>query len=1600
MRNFYWRYAILIIFGIFSFGILQAQLNASFSALITAGCSPLLVQFTDESSGNPTEWFWDLGNGSTSTLQNPGVIYVNPGFYTVKLRVKNAGGLDSLIRTNYIAVSSKPIVAFDAQNKIGCAPLTVSFQDLSNPFSGNITQWSWDFGDGNTSALQNPVHTYITSDTFTVTLTVTNSSGCRQTLQQRDFVQVFFTPKASFDYDYTSVCKPPALVNFTNTSKTRPGTRWQWQFGDGAGSTQFSPVHNYLTSGNFQVTLTATSASGCSDTSRTVISVGSAKANFNASSNSCVNENIIFSDTSTPAAINGYWDFGDGTFDTGLIVQHRFIAEGIYQVSYTAEFGACTNIIRKNIRVTNKPQAAFTVNGNNASCDPPLTVSFKNNSTGATNYRWDFGDGTTSTGLNPSHTYTQTGNFTVTLIAINANGCSDTIKQAGLVKLGPPEIIEFETLPTSGCVPVTVQLKAKVISPEPIASWFWTMGDGTTSTAQSPVHTYATVGNYSVRLIVTSTSGCADTLFMADAVLAGNKPRAQFTAEPRSGCADTLVMFTDTSKGNITAWEWSFGDGTTSTEQNPAHIYTDTGYFTVQLIVSSNGCYDTIVKTDYIYTLPPVAKFKKIIPCSNPYNIRFIDSSIAPQTWYWDFGDGTTSTDQNPTHLYADTGTYQVSLRVTNGACDYINTEEVKVIDEKPGFDYRPLQTNYCKYDTVQFNVTNYNPFNILAFNWDFGDGFSSGFSALYDTVLHAYTAAGVYYPELLVRDINGCVDTIRNGIAITIYGPQAGFSNPPGGCENTLVVFTDETISDGLHPVNKWIWDFGDNTTETLTGPPFQHLYTATGEYDILMKVYDTNGCMDSMIKTKGVEITDPIANFGAENILSCTGYRVQFLDSVNAISPVYFWDFGDGNTSKNPEPKHIYQAEGIYTVKLKITDVYGCPDSLIKLNYITIADPVAQFSLSDTLFLCPPATVQLTDESLNTTELFWDFGNGNTSSEQDPAQIYTQPGEYTVSLIATGYGTCYDTLAKRMVLSGPEAVLSYSPKQGCNPLEVKFEANARNTVKYIWDFGNGATEISTVDSIIYRYSQTGIYTPRLVIEDGGGCQVPVINPDTIRVTGADAFFSTTTTSVCDSTLVIFSQSSVAFEDKIIAYKWFFGDGDSADVANAQHFYTDTGSYTARLIVRTETGCEVVKDSVLNILFDRTPQIIPAVTPGACLGLPILFNATDTENTGVAWKWKTGNGDSVMQKQMVYLYKQPGIYDVSVIATSAQGCMDTAYEQVIIYALPQVKTIADATICKGNTILLPATGALSYEWRNTIALSCTDCDAPLAAPIVSETFYVTGTDQQGCKAIDSVTVFVITPQKLIPPPADTICIGNSVKATASGTDLYAWEPPIAISNTGIPDPVFSPQTTTTYKVTGTDRLGCFKDSGDFTITVYPVPTVAIPQSLITVNAGESYTPAVVNSSDVVSWQWSPPMGLSCTDCKEPVIQPKGEGTYTLTVKNEGGCINTANITVNVLCKYENLFIPNTFSPNNDGMNDVFYPRGKGLLNIKAFRIFNRWGQIVYERTNLQANDPAVGWDGRYNNQLQMPDVYVFVIDVMCDNGIVLSRKGNVTLLR
>jgi gliding motility-associated-like protein len=351
-------------------------------------------------------------------------------------------------------------------------------------------------------------------------------------------------------------------------------------------------------------------------------------------------------------------------------------------------------------------------------------------------------------------------------------------------------------------------------------------------------------------------------------------------------------------------------------------------------------------------------------------------------------------------------------------------------------------------------------------------------------------------------------------------------------------------------------------------------------------------------------------------------------------------------------------------------------------------------------------------------------------------------------------------------------------------------------------------------------------------------------------------------------------------------------------------------------------------------------------------------------------------------------------------VVTNSSGCTDTANATVTIHPLPTTNAGNDTVLCLGTPLQLTATGATNYVWQPGATLSCTNCAAPLSNATSSQWYYVTGSTPFGCTTTDSVFVRVKPGFTLnVAPLTASLCLGQSVQLTASGAELYSWSPAAGLSNANIANPVASPSVSTVYRLLAFDSVGCFLDTALVSVAVFPYPTVdAGPDR--TIPAGATTTLSPLYSADVTGYAWSPATDLSCITCPAPVAAPKSTTTYTIRVSNAGGCTATDAVTVFVICNNQNVFIPNTFSPNGDGANDVFYPRGRGIYQVQSMRIFNRWGEMVFQRVNFMANDAAAGWNGRYKGIAANPDVYTYIIEVVCDNSEVIPFKGNITLIQ
>jgi len=1598
--------SLCILSTLCSTNIALSQPVADFNATLVSGCSPLVVQFTDNSSGNPTAWNWDFGNGNTSTQKNPVITYLNHGTYTVKLTVSNTSGSNSITKTQYITVYDNPIVKFTVSDSFNCVPFTTHFTDLSTTSGGNTTAWEWDFDDGSTSAIKNPQHGYSQPGNYNITLKVTNSGGCFSSLSKLAYIKAADSIRTLFSFSQPTKCKPPETIRFTN-STLGPGTMsYLWNFGDGSSSTQTSVSHIYNTGGIYSVSLIVSNSLGCKDTLvyKDTVTIKNVQTAINSRDTTCVNTSTSLINATTPAPLSSRWVFSDGTTSFGATTAKTFINPGNYNVKLVSNFNTCSDSVTKRITVLNAPVVNFSAL-DSTSCKPPLTVNFNNLSTGAVNWSWDFGDGLTAASQSPSHTYTSEGEFNVKLSATSSGGCTNTLTQFRFIRITKP-VVRFDTAEGGGCIPYIFKPYPVVSSVDGIAAYLWDFGNGHSSAARFPTEIYTDSGTYTVKLQVLSNDGCIDSAVTVGAVRTGNHPLVNFSAGASVICPGTNVLFTDSS-APADRWEWHFSDGTQSTAQNPSHQFSDSGKYSIKLIAWNNGCKDSLTQSKIIRILPGLARFTPVYNCNNKKEVYFKDSSILPQSWFWDFGDGSTSTQQNPTHQFANYQTYNVSLTTTYDSCTNTKTIPVTTVNEMP--DFVVSKNALCRSDSTFFSFQNFNKNNIASYKWDFGDGVIT--STVADSVWHTYRSAGAFTVKLMVTDIYNCSETISKQNYIHVFAPQAGFTiNAAGGCQNKAVNFTDTSNGqNGNHNIAKWVWDFGDGITQTYTAPlpsPLPHIYASTGFFYPSLKITDSIGCPDSISYAVPIGIYQPVANFFSPNYNTCINDSVILHNLSTGKRLSYLWSFGDGNISTDSLPLKQYTANGNYTMKLVVTDMYGCKDSLSKINYINVKTVIAAFRVSDSIGICTPFKVNFTNTSTNSLSQVWDFGDGGLSSTANPVYYYTSPGTYYAKLTAKRSNGCYSSDSIKIKISAPSGTLDYVPQSGCAPLNVSFHAATKDSVSFTWDFNDG-TSFTSFDTItVHTYQLPGNFIPSVILKDSKGCIIPVIGKDTIKLYSSKVNFGANDNIFCNEGTVNFSDSSFSASN-IISYNWDFGDSSSSALQNPSHHYSRPELYTVKLTVSTVNGCRdsLVKPNYIKVF--TTPNTTISGNNASYCGPSLITmqgNWLNADTSTMYWRWSFGNGNtSLLQNPPAQQYTDIGIYAVQLIATNSSGCADTAINSIMINPVPNTLAGNDTVICLGSTAQLQVSGADSYTWQPAVFLSCISCSNPVSNSRSDIRYFIKGTNSYGCEKTDSILIIVKQPFHITGlQNADSVCTGQAIQLNVGGAENYSWSPAEGLNNVTINNPLAKPATSITYKVTGSDSSNCFKDSASIFIKVNPVPSVNAGADII-INSGRTVTLIPVYSPDVTSWLWQPAAGLSCNNCPNPDASPTNSTMYKVTVTNSSGCTDSNEVFVRVNCNKNSIFLPTGFSPNNDEQNDFFYPLnspGAGSIKISRLTVYDRYGQVVFDKGNFNSNDKKQGWNGRFKGRECPAGAYIYTISFVCGNEQLVSFGGNILLVR
>ncbi len=1417
---------------------------AQFSSDVTNSCVPFGVNFQDISTGNPTSWQWSFPGGTpnSSTLQNPTVTYNTAGNFDVSLTATNAGGSHSITQSGYVVAEVLPTVGF-----------TLSTDGLNAQFfnttSGTVNSYSWNFGDGFVSNLANPSHTYSAPGNYTVTLSATNNCG---TATHSTTVIVSAAPTAGFTADVTSGCVP-LTVNFQDLSSSN-STNWSWTFegGSPANSSVPNPTVSFPSAGTYNVSLVVSNSAGSNGLTRTnYITVSDVPtAGFSAS---ITNSTVNFTNT-TIDGVSYVWNFGDGTNSIAFSPTHTYPEDGTYSVILIASNGCGSNTLIQSVTINTLPVAAFSANATSGCTG--LNVQFADqSSSNATGWNWSFPGGTPSSSpaQNPSVTYNNPGNFSVTLTVSNAAG-NDTATE--------PDFIAVADVPTAG---FGISVVDRTVNFSNITtngvSYVWNFGDGTNSTAFSPTHTYTEDGTFPVILI--ANNGCGSSTLI-QTVTISTLPTADFTANVTNGCASFNVQFSDQSSSNTTSWSWSFpgGNPSFSNSPNPVVAYITRGTYDVSLTVANANGNASTTKAGFISVEDvPSAGFGSSI---SERTVNFTNTSFHADSYFWQFGDGSSSTLLNPVHTFTSDGIYTVQLNATN-ACGTNSIAETITIVTVPTAAFSANASNGCVPFVVQFN--DLSSANTTSWNWSFPGGTPAASTLQNPSV--TYNASGIFDVSLDVSNVAG-TNSISQASFISVGDvPTAAFS--------TTLDLASATFANNSDNASSFFWDFGDGNNSIVENP--SHTYAADGNYTVVLSA--TNPCGTTTATQTLTVITPPSAAFSSNTANGCAPFTVHFddLSSTNATS--WNWTFPGGNpaTSTEQNPTIVYNAKGIFSVTLQVSNAAGS-DSFAEPDYITAGDvPSAAFSQSIIGF-----KVSFANNSTDADSFTWHFGDGETSTVLSPLHTYEMDGLYPVELIATNECGSDTITAEINIVTEPTASFSASATTGCVPLIVQFfDQSSSNATTWEWTFEGGDPSFSNQQNPQVAFNEAGNYSVILVASNAAGSSTSVQN-NLLQVNNLPAVgFSTTV----DGATAQFDNTSANANQ----FFWNFGDGVTSTAMNPSHFYSEDGIYFITLIATNECG-SVTTSSEISIATPPTAAFSANATNG-CVPFEVQFqNASSSNAVGFLWSFPGGTPNASTDANPLVVYENPGIFEVSLTVSNPTGSETFVQSDFI-----EVGTIPEAvfTFQVVDSIALftdNSTNSASAAWTFGDGSSSTETN-PAHIYSADGVYTVTLTASNECGAATtsqilaiatSVPVAAFTASATKGCPPFVVSFENLSSPNAFSLEwLFPGGQP-ASSNEQNPTITFSEPGIYDVSLVASNALGSDTFSIGGFIEVNEFPTAGFDFEIDGLLANFAET-----SSNAAALQWNFGDGIESTEVN-PSHEYQQPGTYSVTLIAFSSC--------------------------------------------------------------------------------------------------------------
>jgi len=1579
-------------------------------------------RLTVTASGGTPKYQYKLG--SSGAWQNSNQIgNLSKGSYTVYLRDSNLCSTSSSASVSE-SVVMQPLLDISSAVNL-CLGSTHYFSGSRSAINSGSFSVKWDFGDGDTASGVTVGHKYVTTGTYTVTMTMLGSTGCKKVVKET--VKVYPVPVVQFcpidvlNNCINSQCLRGNIFKFKSTSYIANGSinQYDWDFGDGnkqSGTALNSVDYTYKNAGSYTAKLTLKSDNGCINQGDYTIVVKShplAKAAVN-SADSCYKLNYFdFTSNGTTAVsgsvISSYsWKFGTGSLPGSSTVDMpsgiNYSSEGIKNISLIVEdANKCSDTTKLTVVIYPSPQPKIVLH----STTPKSTQCFKGNSfrfenkttikTGTLTYKWDFGDGTTSTAENPPpKTYSKEGDYTVRLVATSNIGCVESITYQVVVLASPKA--DFSTNAICSTSYSIIFYDASIINSGKLNSYEWEFGDKVTSKVKNPSHTYTNSGSYTVTFMVESDLGCRDTVVKN--VSAYDKISAKFDVQRNNCGINSQIQFTNKSLAPTSSnYNWDFGDNTQSSQTNPIHQFNRADTFLVTLkVLSPDGCEATAKESVFVYTDPEADFDVSSLICNNSAAVQFTNKSrISADTLFnsWEFGDGNTSVQKSPSHTYSNFGTYSVKLTVkTSKGCSDVISKTINV-RPKPQANFNITSLDPCL-STNSITMENGSSISSGTYNyrWILSDGKNINNVSPFK---HSFKKDTVYSIKLIVESTFGCKDSMEKSTEIFANPLADIYINDSSQCLlNNNFEFRDSSIVKTSGGIAKHFWDFGDGTLDTVSGPKVFKSYASYGDYYVELRVINQKGCEDKVKQL--VKLYDmPVADFSVNADKQCfIGNDFNFYNKSKIVTGNgtlgYDWEFGDGNVSSNISPNNQFSQPGTYNITLLVTSSFGCQNTIIKPIEV-YQNPDAPNITVDRTIPCYGMLGSLKSfvtGGILPYQYSWNGGNFTSNGNIDsiPAGWYylevidkngcknkdsfelNQPDELSAKVIKVSDALCFGFsnasakldsikggvgpyyaewfLGSKLVkvgvnLSGVKANqtdLEYYKVllrdfNGCTlrdsvhlsqPSKMEGQLYVLNPIKCYDSLGSIAVTVKGGVKNPNRWKGYDFYwngsrnpgkdilagiqagVQRVIVYDSNGCSLALsmeLKEPTKLIGSIDSVVNVRCYG--DRNGRIYGSAKGGLKD----YRYYWTDTFNRALVEGQKF-DGVGAGFYKLVVKDRNGCV---DSIKNWVEVLQPDR---------LALSVLENMNITCHDGKNGKFRVaasgGNGNYRYEWQTDPIRVVDSLIDnlpsgKYIIKVSDQkGCLyETSYTLNNPPRNPVTVPNDSIEVCQNDTMMLSASINQSryYYWKYANQVISGSRDSLLTISNVQKyqggDYTVIGVDEQGCE--DSAKVFVMINDL---PTVDVVsnpmvaCLGSICNLEATGANKYFWYKerysPVygrdtLSGNTNVYkiQPV-SGNDVGRYFVQGETVQGCKNESS--VIVKVGLDSITVPNDTQVCAGGK----ILLRARGAVSYEWKAPNG-NVVLSPSYLVNPAGQfdsGIYQLKVVDRWNCEGNYKVAVMV----------------------------------------------------------------------------------------------------